>query len=98
MSNLNLNVNGENRVYNINKKNSIKLSTIAKDFEDKGNGIITLAIIKNKLRELNYEVKEDCTINFISTNELDGSRVYSRTLNLVFIMACNELYKDSSRR
>ena len=96
MSNLNLNVNGENRIYNIdNNKNCIKLSTIAKDFEDKCNGIITLAIIKNKLRELNYEVKEDCTINFISTNELDGSRVYSRTLNLVFIMACNELYKDS---
>ena len=95
MRTLNLNVNGENKLYDIDGYNGIKLSIIAKDFEDKFKGIITLGIIKNRLRELSYEVKEDCSIKFIDTSDLDGNRVYCRTLNLIFIMACNELYKGS---
>lgn len=92
MGKVNLNINGEFKSYYIDDNSGITLEDLAKESES--NGIITLALINNKLKELNYVVKEDCSIKFLDTTNIDGSRVYSRVLNFIFIMACNELFKD----
>ena len=95
MRNLELNVNGEIKKYCIDKNpEGIKLEEIARDIEESSDGIITLGIIKNKLRELNHVVKEDCSIKFLDTTDLDGYRVYARVLNFIFMMACDDLFKD----
>ncbi|MGL5313547.1 MAG: nucleoside kinase [Peptostreptococcaceae bacterium] len=94
MRNLNLVINGKVRNYNIQNE-GIRLEEIANEISNEYKGYITLAVIKNKLRELSYEVKEDCEIKFLDTTNADGSRVYFRSVSLVFIMACNELFKDN---
>ena len=95
MRNLELNVNGEIKKYCIDKNlEGIKLEEIARDIEESSYGIITLGIIKNKLRELSHVVKEDCSIKFLDTTDLDGYRVYARVLNFIFMMACDDLFKD----
>ncbi len=95
MRNLELNVNGEIKKYCIDKNpEGIKLEEIARDIEESSDGIITLGIIKNKLRELSHVVKEDCSIKFLDTTDLDGYRVYARVLNFIFMMACDDLFKD----
>ena len=73
-------IDNKNIEYNVNNNSSgIVLESIVKDIESEYNGYITLANINNKLRELSYEIKDDCNIKFIDTTDADGLRVYSRT-------------------
>ena len=88
MSSINICVNNEEREYYLEDGSSgIVLENIVKDIDSKFKGYITLANINNKLRELSYEVKEDCNIKFLDTTNADGSRVYARTMSFIFIMA-----------
>ena len=88
MGNLELKVNGEVKKYCIDKNSEgIKLEEIARDIESDSSGIITLGIIKNKLKELSHVVKEDCSIRFLDTTDLDGYRVYTRVLHFIFFMS-----------
>lgn len=86
-------IDNKNREYKLDDKSSgILLQSIVEDIESEYKGYITLANINNKLRELNYEIKQDCDIKFIDTTNADGLRVYFRTLSFIFIMACDELF------
>lgn len=92
---ISLNINGQIKKYPLNDKKEIRLSEIAKDFENDYSGYISLAIVNNELKELTTYIDEDSDIEFLDTKTPDGLRVYTRTLNLVFIMACTCLFKDS---
>jgi len=95
MSNINICVNNKNREYYLEEGSSgVVLEKIVQDIGSEYKGYITLANINNKLRELSYEVKENCNINFLDTTNADGSRVYFRTMSFIFIMACNELFNN----
>ncbi len=96
MRNINLNIDGKVMQYNIKEGcSSILLEDIAKEISESYKGYITIAIVENKLRELSHQINEDCEIRFLDTSTPDGLRVYSRTMSFVFIMACNELFKES---
>ena len=93
---VNLNIDGCKKTYDLkNNTAGIRLSDIAKDFENNYSGYISLAVVNNDVQELNTYIKEDSDIKFLDTKNPDGLRVYTRTLNLVFIMACKCLFKDS---
>ena len=95
MRKLNLIVEDEKKIFFIDDNSSgIEMKKIAKEVEDNYRGIITLASINNKLYELTNKINDDCAIKFLDTNNPDGFRVYSRSLTLVFIMACETLYDD----
>ena len=93
---VNLNIDGCKKTYDLKSNtDGIRLSDIAKDFENNYSGYISLAVVNNDVQELNTYIKEDSDIKFLDTKNPDGLRVYTRTLNLVFIMACKCLFKDS---
>jgi len=95
MKQLNLTIEGEKKAFLIEDTSTgIKLEDIACVIEDNYAGYITLASVNNKLKELTTLVSDDCNIKFLDTNNSDGNRVYSRSLTLVFIMACEELYEN----
>ena len=95
MRRLNLTIENESKVFFIQDDSpGITLQDIACEIEDNYSGYIALASIDNKLKELTTLVSQDCSIKFVDTNNSDGYRVYSRTLTLVFIMACEELYEN----
>lgn len=85
-----VNVSIKDRLYSYKK--GINLETIARDFLDEYKGIISLGRINNKLKDLSTTINEDCSIEFIDTTNLDGMRVYTRTLALIFIKACEEIF------
>ena len=97
MRNLNLVIKDKTtRSYNTQKNgNGVRLEDIVNDISKEYKGYITLAIINNKLRELSYEVNEECEIEFLDTTNADGSRVYIRSMSFIFIMACNEIFENS---
>ena len=95
MKHIKLNIDGQEKEYLLEEKSlGLKLGDIAKEVEENYEGYITLALINNKLKELTTIVDKDSTIKFLDTSNSDGYRVYSRSLTLVFIMACKQLYKD----
>ena len=95
MRKLNLIIDNENKLFFIeNNSQGIELREISNEVEDNYGGYIALASINNKLYELTTKIDNDCIIKFLDTNNPDGSRVYSRSLTLVFIMACEELYEN----
>lgn len=95
MRQLNLTIEDKIKVFFIDEDSpGIKLEDIANEFKENYSGYITLASINNKLKELTTIISNDCNIKFLDTNTSDGYRVYSRTLTLVFIMACEALYKN----
>lgn len=95
MNSINICIDNFEKTYYLEEGSAgVVLENIVKDIESEYKGYITIANINNKLRELSYEVKEDCNIEFLDTTNADGSRVYFRTMSLIFIMACNELFNN----
>lgn len=95
MRRLNLTIDEEKKVFLIEDDSpGIKLQEIVYEIESNYSGYIALASINNKLKELTTLISDDCSIKFLDTNNNDGYRTYSRSLTLVFIMACEELYDN----
>ena len=95
MRQLNLTIENKKKAFFIEDNAlGIELKDIAYEVEDNYSGYIALASINNKLYELTTTINDNCCIKFLDTNNPDGLRVYSRTLTLVFIMACEELYHN----
>lgn len=52
--------------------------------------------VNNKLQELtSAEFRENDKIEFIDIKDNDGMRIYVRTLSLIYIKACNDLFNNS---
>ena len=94
MENINITVNEKTYQYPKN----ISLNEISKEFEKDFKGIITIGKINNKLKDLNSTLDKDCKIDFIDTTNPDGMRVYMRSLSLVFIKACEEIFNGCEVR
>lgn len=88
MENINIKINNKNYEYPKN----VALDIIAKDLSNEYKGIVTIGKIKNKLKDLNSTLDKNCDLELIDTTQPDGMRVYMRTLSLVFIKACEEIF------
>lgn len=51
--------------------------------------------INNEVKDYNYELVKDSSIEFIKFNSTDGYRIYSRTLKMVLYMALTQLYSTT---
>ena len=51
--------------------------------------------VNNEVKDYNYELVKDSTIEFIKFNSVDGYRIYSRTLKMVLYMALTKLYSTT---
>lgn len=88
MENINIKINNKNYEYPKN----VALDIIAKDLSNEYKGIVTIGKIKNKLKDLNSTLDKNCDLELIDTTQPDGMRVYMRTLSLIFIKACEEIF------
>jgi uridine kinase len=55
---------------------------------------IMAARVNNELRPLSDILKQDCEIEFIDRSHDDGLRIYVRSLTMLFIRACKELFPN----
>lgn len=88
MENINIKINNKNYEYPKN----VALDIISKDLSNEYKGIVTIGKIKNKLKDLNSNLDKNCDLELIDTTQPDGMRVYMRTLSLIFIKACEEIF------
>lgn len=52
------------------------------------------ARINNEIFNLYKKIDSDLEIKFIDNTDVDGYRIYTKTITAVFIMACKELFPD----
>lgn len=68
----------------------ITLKDLAKSF----NTECYVAKVNNRIRELNYYVNYDCTVEFLDLCDFAAVRVYETSLRYLIIMALERIYKD----
>lgn len=54
------------------------------------------ARINNEIFNLSKTVKNGMKIKFLDNRDVDGYRIYTKTITAIFIMACKELFRDSN--
>lgn len=59
--------------------------TIAKEFQDKYDREIVLAIEGNRLQELNKMLLRDCHMSFVTTKDSAGNKAYKRSATLLLL-------------
>ena len=76
-------INGETREY----PQGLCYANIVKDYEETTDAPIILVTVDGKLRELHKRLKNDCTIEFITTKDDIGYQTYKRSACLVLLKA-----------
>lgn len=56
------------------------------------------ARVSNQIFHLNKTIEKDMYIKFIDSKDIDGYRIYTKTISAVFIMACKELFSHRTVR
>lgn len=80
---------------NIEVEKGISLLELSKDIFGEDYKKYLGARINNRINNLDTKIDEDTTIEFLDNTDVDGYRIYTKTISVVFIMACKELYPNS---
>lgn len=83
MANYKINVCGEVREY----PEGTQLLEIAEEYKKDYEHDIVLAMMNNKLCELNKTIKEDSVIKFVTTADACGNQAYRRSVTLLMLKA-----------
>lgn len=81
------------QVYNFKK--GITAEEILKEIKYPQSGDVVAAKINNQIYDLNIEIIENCTLDFVTINDELGNRIYRRSLFLILSKAVYDLFPDS---
>ena len=79
---------------NVTVRKGTALLELAKEFSGLRSETIIAARVDNDIKELTYELYDDCNVCFIDLTEEDGMRIYRRSLYFIFMKAANDLFPD----
>jgi len=71
------------------------LLNISKDVANQYTSPIIAAKINNNIKDLNFEVYSDCTVDFFDLSTELGNKVYQRNLIFILVLAARELFKGA---
>ena len=80
-----------------NEQVVVKYKTKAQDIlslVDRDNKEVLAVKVNNSIRNLNYELCENCTLSPVMSNSTEGYRIYIRTVKFLLYMALERLYPD----
>lgn len=55
------------------------------------NNFNVLGIVNNDLKELSYEITENCSVKFLDLTTTNGQKTYKRSLSFLFIKAAHDI-------
>lgn len=76
----------------------VTLESVARDFCSEYEGNIILAKVGGKLKELFKRVKNDCSVEFITTGEKIGYQTYTRTATMLMTKAVEDVIGKGSEK
>jgi len=78
----------------IKVKRGTSLLELSGQYASNPEDLVIAATVNNEMKELVYTINEDCTINFITTRDEEGFRIYCRSLFMILVKAIYELFPD----
>ena len=86
-------INGKQYTYN----KGISLEEVLSEHQEDRKFPIILARINNRLRELSYNLKENCEVEFLDLTTSEANRVHVNGLIMILIYAINTLYGSEAK-
>lgn len=65
---------------------------IAAEYQKEYDGMIAVAIVNGKIRELFKKVTRDCTVDFLTTKADVGYKTYVRTATMLFLKGIYDVF------
>ncbi len=88
-------INGETKSY----PGGIQYAEIVEEYEGTTKAPIILVMVDGRLRELHKTLKQDCTMEFITTADTIGHKTYKRSASLILLKAIYDVAgKDHVRQ
>lgn len=84
----------DGKKYQYNK--DITLQEIYSEHQENHKYPILIAKVNNRLRELNYKLKENCEIEFLDLTSLEGNRSMINTLTFILVYAVRRLFSKNA--
>lgn len=81
-------VRGEKREY----PQGTTYETIAADYQEVYDGMIAVALVNGKIRELFKKVTKDCTLDFFTVRDDVGHKTYVRTATMLLLKAIYDVF------
>ncbi|MGE4284694.1 MAG: TGS domain-containing protein [Clostridia bacterium] len=78
----------------IEVRKGITLLEVAQSYKKHTKLDILAGKVNNKMKDLNYKLEYDCTVEFIDLSSEDGVRVYKRSLFFILMKAVREVFPD----
>lgn len=86
--NIKIIIDGKEREY----PRGIIYETIADEYQNRYDGLIALAKVNGKIRELRKVATKNCTMDFITLKDPIGAKTYARTAILLLVKAFHDVY------
>ncbi len=74
------------------------LETIAEEFQKEYEGMIAVASVNGKIRELFKKVNKDCEVGFFTLKDDVGHKTYVRTAKMLFLKAVSDVFGPEAAR
>ncbi|MBP7175493.1 MAG: nucleoside kinase [Thermoclostridium sp.] len=68
------------------------IETLMKSMTKQNKPIVAAAKVNNEIRELTYSVTEPCDITLVDLSNVDGVRIYQRSLIFLLVKAFNDVF------
>jgi len=78
------------------EKLSLPRGTRALEIRPQGEPPALGVKVNNALKDLNFELQQDCRIEFVDYRQEDGRRIYARSLVMVLVRAASEVFPGSA--
>lgn len=75
-------------------KKGILLLELSTDYQQQFVSPIVAAKVNNHFRGLNFELRNDCKVEFLDLSTEEGIRTYTRSLSFVLIKAAREIFPN----
>ncbi len=70
------------------------LAELSREYAGFYKSMIIAARVDNTIKELGYQLEEDCRVGFVDLTEEDGSRIYRRSLHFILVKAVHDLFPE----
>lgn len=74
------------------------LRDLAREMLPEGDADVIAARVNNVYQDLNFVATCDMTVSFIKTSDMEGRRIYVRTLLMILFCSVRELYPNATLR
>ena len=87
-------VEGEKKAYS----EGTRLIEIAREYQGRFDNDIVLAMVDNKLSELQQVIRDESSISFLTTNTVCGNETYRRSVVMVMLKAFYDVYGQKIKK